>query len=128
MKTLNTIVITIAGLGFVGFGIVFLCWPEVMLPSIGIVTPDPQSQIEIRAMYGGLELGLGILLLSCFAAERQRFGVQLSLASYGGLGVARALSMTVMGVASPFLWFALIWEAVIAGLALIALRNQKPAA
>ena len=128
MKTLNSIVISIAGLGFVGFGIIFLCWPEVMLPGIGIVTPDLQSQIEIRAMYGGLELGLGILILSCFAAERQRFGLQLSLASYGGLGLARAASMLVMGVASPFLWVALIWEGVIAALALLALRNQKAAA
>ena len=128
MKTLNSIVISIAGLGFVGFGIIFLCWPEVMLPGIGIVTSDLQSQIEIRAMYGGLELGLGILILSCFAAERQRFGLQLSLASYGGLGLARAASMLVMGVASPFLWVALIWEGVIAALALWALRNQKAAA
>lgn len=127
MKTLNSIVISIAGLGFVGFGIIFLCWPEVMLPGIGIVTPDLQSQIEIRAMYGGLELGLGILILSCFAAERQRFGLQLSLASYGGLGLARAASMLVMGVASPFLWVALIWEGVIAALALLALRNKKSA-
>ena len=127
MKTLNSIVITIAGLGFVGFGIVFLCWPEVMLPGVGILTPDLQSQIEIRAMYGGLELGLGILLLSCFAAERQRFGVQLSLASYGGLGLARALSMLVIGTGTPFLWFALIWEGVIAALALLALRKQKSA-
>ena len=127
MKTLNSIVISIAGLGFVGFGIIFLCWPEVMLPGIGIVTPDLQSQIEIRAMYGGLELGLGILILSCFAAERQRFGLQLSLASYGGLGLARAASMLVMGVASPFLWVALIWEGIIAALALLALRNQKVA-
>ena len=127
MKTLNSIVISIAGLGFVGFGIIFLCWPEVMLPGIGIVTPDLQSQIEIRAMYGGLELGLGILILSCFAADRQRFGLQLSLASYGGLGLARAASMLVMGVASPFLWVALIWEGVIAALALLALRNQKAA-
>jgi hypothetical protein len=124
MKTLNSIVITIAGLGFVGFGIVFLCWPEVMLPGVGILTPDLQSQIEIRAMYGGLELGLGILLLSCFAAERQRFGLQLSLASYGGLGLARALSMLVIGTTTPFLWFALIWEAVIAVLALLALRKN----
>ena len=127
MKTLNSIVISIAGLGFVGFGIIFLCWPEVMLPGIGIVTSDLQSQIEIRAMYGGLELGLGILILSCFAADRQRFGLQLSLASYGGLGLARAASMLVMGVASPFLWVALIWEGVIAALALLALRNQKAA-
>lgn len=125
MKNLNIVVITIAGLGFVAFGIVFLCWPDMVLPGLGIQTLQPQAQVEIRAMYGGLELGLGILLLSCFSAERQRFGLQLSLASYGGLGTARLLSMLVIGVATPFLLFALAWEGTLAGLALLALSSKK---
>jgi hypothetical protein len=127
MKNLNVIVIAIAGLGFIAFGIVFLCWPNMIMPGLGVQALNDQAQVEIRAMYGGLELGLGLLMLSCFSAKRQRFGLQLSLASYGGLGMARMASMLVIGVATPFLWFALIWEAVIAALALLALRNQKPA-
>lgn len=126
MKNLNVVVITIAGLGFLGFGIVLLCWPDMALPGLGIQALSEQAQVEVRAMYGGLELGLGILLLTCFASDRQRFGLQLSLASYGGLGMARLLSMLAIGVATPFLWFALAWEAVIALLALIALRNKIP--
>jgi len=124
MKNLNIVVITLAGLGFIAFGILFLCWPDMLLPGLGIQTLQAQAQVEIRAMYGGLELGLGILLLNCFAAERQRFGLQLTLASYGGLGLARAGSMLVIGVATPFLWFALAWEAALAALALLALRNK----
>jgi len=124
MKNLNVVVITIAGLGFLGFGIVLLCWPDMALPGLGIQALGDQAQAEIRAMYGGLEIGLGVLLLTCFSSERQSFGLQLSLASYGGLGAARLLSMLAIGVATPFLWFALIWEAVIALLALLALRNK----
>ena len=124
MKNLNIVVITVAGLGFVAFGILFLCWPDMLLPGVGIQALQPQAQVEIRAMYGGLELGLGILLLSCFEAQRQRFGLQLSLASYGGLAFARMASMLVIGVATPFLWTALIWEIVIAGLALLALNGK----
>ncbi len=124
MKNLNVIVITLAGLGFVAFGILFLCWPDMLLPGIGIPALAPHAQVEIRAMYGGLELGLGILLLSCFAIERQRFGLQLSLASCGGLALARMASMLVIGVATPFLWVALIWESILAGLALLALSSK----
>lgn len=127
MKNLNIVVITVAGLGFIAFGIVFLCWPNMVLPGIGIQALGNQAQVEIRAMYGGLELGLGVLLLTCFAAKRQRFGLQLSLASYGGLGMARLVSMLVIGVTTPFLWFALIWEGVIASLALLALRSKTRA-
>ena len=124
MKNLTIVILTIAGLGFVAFGVIFLCWPDMVLPGVGIQAMQPQAQAEIRAMYGGLELGLGILLLSCFAPSRQHFGLQLSLASYGGLGLARAISMLTVGVATPFLWTALIWEIVIALLALLALRNK----
>ena len=124
MKNLNVVILTIAGLGFVGFGIVFLCWPEMMLPGVGIQAMGDQAQVEIRTMYGGLELGLGILLLSCFSAERQRFGLQACVASYGGLGLARLLCMAVIGVATPFLWFALAWEGILAGASLLALRSK----
>ena len=124
MKNLNVVVITIAGLGFLGFGIVLLCWPDMALPGLGIQALSDQAQAEIRAMYGGLEIGLGVLLLTCFSSERQIFGLQLSLASYGGLGIARLLSMLAIGVATPFLWVALIWEGVIALHALLALRNK----
>ncbi len=124
MKNLNIVILTIAGLGFLGFGIVFLCWPEMMLPSVGIQAIGDQAQVEIRSMYGGLELGLGVLLLSCFSAERQRFGLQVCLASYGGLGLARLFCMVVIGVATPFLWFALTWEGILAGASLLALRSK----
>ncbi|MGH8109073.1 MAG: DUF4345 domain-containing protein [Arenimonas sp.] len=124
MRKLNIVVITIAGLGFLAFGILFLCWPDMLLPGVGIQALQPHAQAEIRAMYGGLELGLGFLLLNCFTIERQRLGLQLSLASYGGLALARAISMWMLGVATPYLWFALAWEAVIAALALLALRRK----
>jgi Domain of unknown function (DUF4345) len=124
MKLLNTVVITLAGLGFVGFGLSCIFWPQAVLSGIGILIDSPEAQVEISAMYGGLELGLGILLLNCFAAERQRFGILLSFSSYGGLATIRLLMMLVHGVSSSFLIVAFIWEALIAGLALLALRNK----
>jgi hypothetical protein len=125
MKNLNVVVITIAGLGFLGFGIILLCWPEMALPGLGIQAQSAQAEVELRAMYGGLELGLGLLLLTCFSAERQRFGLQLSLASYGGLAFARMLSMLAIGISTPFLWAALVWEVVIATMSLLALRGKS---
>lgn len=127
MKNLDIIVITIAGLGFLAFGILFLCWPDMLMPGVGIQAAAPQAQVEIRAMYGGLELGLGLLLLNCFAVERRRLGLLLSLASYGGLGLARLSAMLILGTSSPFLWFALAWEGTIAVLALLALRAKTSA-
>lgn len=127
MKILNTAVLAIAGLGFVGFGIAFLFWPGALLTGIGLQAVSAQANVEIRAMYGGLELGLGVFLLCCIAASRQRIGLWLTLASYGGLGLARLASMLFLGASSPFLIFALIWEGVMAGLAFIALQGKTEA-
>jgi hypothetical protein len=127
MKILNTLVLVIAGLGFLGFGIAFLCWPDALLTGIGIQATSAQASVEIRAMYGGLELGLGIFLLCCIAPIRQRTGLWLTLASYGALGLARLASMLVLGASSPFLVFALIWEGVVAALALVALKGKTSA-
>ena len=125
MKNLDVVVITLTGLGFLTFGILFLCWPDMLMPGVGIQAVSAQAQVEIRAMYGGLELGLGVLLLNCFPAARQRFGLMLCFASCGGLAFARAISMLTLGVATPFLCIALAWEALLAGLALLALRQKN---
>ena len=58
MRNLNIVVITIAGLGFLGFGILLLCWPDMALPGVGIRALGAQAQVEVRAFYGGLEIGL----------------------------------------------------------------------
>jgi hypothetical protein len=44
----------------------------------------------------------------------------LGAVSYGGIGLTRALAMALSGVASPFLWTALVTEAVLAGLCALA--------
>jgi hypothetical protein len=125
MKYLTSVVLTIGGLSFLGFGGASLFWPETLLSGIGVTATTLEAQAEIRSMYGGLELGLGILLLNCFVPARQHFGLLLSIASFGGLGLARLISMLVLGVSTPFLLFALIWELLIAALALLALKQAK---
>ena len=126
MKNLNVVVITIAGLGFLGFGIVLLLWPEMGLSGIGIQAKSLEAEVELRAFYGGLEIGLGLLLLTCLPAERQGFGLQISLATNGGIGLARGASMLALGTATPFLWFAVAWEVTLAALAMLALRSKTP--
>jgi Domain of unknown function (DUF4345) len=125
MKYLTSVVITLGGLSFLGFGGACLFWPESLLAGVGVATTTLEAQVEVRSMYGGLELGLGILLLNCFVPARQRFGLLLSIASFGGLGLARLINMLALGVSTPFLLFALIWELLIALLALLALKQTK---
>ncbi|MCB9672535.1 MAG: DUF4345 family protein [Alphaproteobacteria bacterium] len=52
-----------------------------------------QGSVEIRAMYGGLELGMGAFLVWCGLDDaRARTGLVACLLTLGGLGLARLAS------------------------------------
>jgi hypothetical protein len=45
------------------YGVVFLLSPAVLGGLVGLGFEDPNAFVEIRAFYGGLELGLAAFLL-----------------------------------------------------------------
>ncbi|MCB1554541.1 MAG: DUF4345 family protein [Xanthomonadales bacterium] len=119
------VLLWIAGLGFVGFGLAFMVAPLHTLAAAGIELSGALAAAELRAFYGGLELGIGALLIASAVRPAQaRNGLWLCLASYGGIGSARALGMLLGGVATPFLWFALATELGLASAAAWMLRRH----
>lgn len=101
----------IAGLCFLGFGIAFLIAPLQTLGATGIELQGSLAATELRAFYGGLEVGLGLLLIAAARHPVQlRAGLWLCAASYGGIGSARLLGIALAGSGTPFLWFALATE------------------
>ena len=125
---LARITLWLAGLSFLGFGLAFLIAPLQTLASTGIELSGALAAAELRAFYGGLELGLGVLILAAdLRPEARRYGLILTAAAFGSIGLARAVAMGIGGVATPFLWFALSTELLLAALALLSLRRQAPA-
>ena len=120
---LARIVLWLGGLGFLGFGLLFLAAPVETLAKAGVIASGTAAATELRAFYGGLEVALGALLLAADLRGRRRDGLILSLASYGGIGAARALGLALGSGANDFMWFALATEAVLAGLSALALRK-----
>ncbi len=117
------IIVWIAGLGFIGFGALIAADPIGSFAWMGLpMTDAPAYRVELRAFYGGLELGLGALLVYC-ALNAPRAGLWLVVASLGGIGAARAIAMALEGYAAPLFWFALATELGLAALALIALKR-----
>jgi hypothetical protein len=116
----------IAGLCFLGFGLAFLIAPLQTLGATGIVLEGALAATELRAFYGGLEFGLGLLLIAAARAPRfEEAGLWLCAASYGGIGLARLLGMVLAGQGTAFLWFALITELALAGAAAWALWRRS---
>jgi hypothetical protein len=113
----------LGGLCFVGFGLASLIDPIGLLGSAGVVLSGDVAATEVRAFYGGLELGLGALLLAADLYGKRREGLWLVLASYGGIALGRSIGLLIAGQGSSFLWFALATEWSLTGLAVLGLRR-----
>ena len=83
----------LAALGFGAFGLYFLARPEAM-GSMIVFEEQASVRIEIRGMYGGLELGLGVFF-GAAALRRDWFrpGLFAQMATLGGLAGGRILGM-----------------------------------
>ncbi len=122
MRLLTRITLWLAGLGFLGFGLAFLIAPLQTLAAAGIELRGALAATELRAFYGGLEVGLGLSLLAAdLHPPWRRVGLLLCLACYGSIGVARGFGMLLAAVETPFLWAALVTELGLATAALVAL-------
>ena len=81
-------------LGFFGFGLWAFVAPESMLAFVDLAQLPPAARVDVRAFYGGLELGFGAFLL--FAARRDAWVRPANAAAFSiflGCAVARAAAM-----------------------------------
>lgn len=120
------IVLWLSGLGFIAFGAAFMFDPLGTLAATGIMLSGDLAAAELRAFYGGFELGVGgLILASDLAARHHPYGLLLAFGAYGGIAIGRVIGMVAGSVATPFLWFALAVELLLAVLALAALLRLR---
>lgn len=121
-------VLVLAGLGFLGFGLAIVAAPASVLGSVGI-SGTPAGLVELRAFYGGLELGLAAFLFACAARPAWREAGLWSVALVnGGIAAARLLGIALSGEFTGFFAGALVWELGFTIAAILALRRAPPAA
>lgn len=121
-------VLIIAGVGLLLFGLKALVDPLGLWAQFGLAYVDEAAvRTELRAFYGGLELGLGAALLWHLATPRLAAGLVLCAFVYGGLGLGRLLGIVVDGPSLMLHGVALALELAIAGLA-VAARLRLPSA
>jgi len=126
MKTFPSLLLAVAGLGFLGFGLWLIVDPAGGLAVVGIAAANPAGLIELRALYGGLELGLAVFFLLCaMRPDWRRSGLWAVLLGNGGIGLTRLAGIALSGVFTPFFAAALVWELGFAGLAGWALCRKN---
>ncbi len=121
---LDIVALTLCGVGYLAFGLVMFIAPQATLASVGIAIADGVATTEMRAFYGGLELGLAALLFgAAWNAQYRRAGLWLGTFSFGGIAAARAAGMLIDGTGGGFLLGALAVECALAALCVFALRK-----
>ncbi len=86
------------GVVFAAYG-AYLCFnPNYLIDLLQIGDSVP-AKVEVRAMYGGLQLGVGLLLLwgAQRSAIQQQMACAVMIACFAGLAGARAVGLLLDG-------------------------------
>ena len=118
MKSADQVLIIIAALIFTGFGVWFLIKPTA-LAGIGIEATGASARTDIRATYGGFELGVAAFLFWCASREDwHHVGLIAAMLFVAGFGVGRGVGILCEGGATAFMWSLLAVEVVYTACAL----------
>jgi hypothetical protein len=123
---LGKLLLVISGLIFSGYGLACFLNPQLPAGLAGLVIASGDGFAEIGAMYGGLQLGVGIFCLLC-AARRDytRPGLVLLVLGIGCLAVTRLISAWDADWAvGGYTWGAAAYEFTTAMLAATALKRD----
>ena len=118
--------IGITAAAFTGFGAALMAKPDKLLGRIGIEAHDPVGRAELRAMYGGMELGFGVFF--AMAARKREWrapALAAILLAIGTLGVTRIATAAAEG-AGPLAYAMAAPEVMAAVLAGSALAGETP--
>ena len=111
------------------FGLLYLFTPESLTGPTGFGALPPGGVTDVRATYGGLQLGFGAFLLWAAAdAGRIRFALVLVAFSIGAVAASRLTGLLLDASVNPFHVSALATEITLTALAILALGRAGSAA
>jgi len=121
--------LALSALLWLPYGVYCLAQPGFLDGAAGVAARTTTGTIELRAMYGGLQIAIGALcaLGAASAAWRAHALVALGFLT-AGLGLARVTGAALGGELSAYTAMALGLELGSAGLALLFMRGRTSAA
>lgn len=125
--TFARIVLGLAGLSFAGYGVACLVDPDVAANYIGMQLGNVSTTVEVIAMYGGLQIGVGVAFLACIAPPRVAGGLRLLALLVGSLAVARGIGIALHGTGGSYNAGAVAFELFFVVLAVVALQRVRTA-
>ncbi len=125
-RFLIPVLLTVSGALLIYIAIALLFLPAAFYESHGVtLSQDPGLMSEVRAPGGMLLIAGFIIGWGSFRHCMARLSRRISAIVYGGYGVSRLISLALDGAPSQALMTAMVIELVLAGLALMALRQPR---
>lgn len=117
------LLLCISGLIFTAYGVACALDPSLPARLIGMELGAAGGTIEFVAMYGGLQIAMGLFFFHAgLRRERQQYGLQCLALFLGSLGAARLAGLFSYGP-DPYNVAAACFELIIAALALLAMKR-----
>ena len=126
--TFGRIFLWIAAAMSLAAGGYYLVSPQAMATSAGFGDLPPGGMTDIRATYGGFQIGMGLFLVwAALDPTRIRGGLLLTLLAFGALATSRAIGVALDSSMNEFHQSGLIFEFVFTAVALAAyLKTPDP--
>ncbi|NNC98574.1 MAG: DUF4345 family protein, partial [Gammaproteobacteria bacterium] len=112
---------------FVAYGLTGMVSPAIPAGFAGLGISSGDAFAEVGAMYGGLQIGIGLFMaLAAWRPAYYRAGLVLLVLGIGMLALARLyFSLITEQAVTGYTYTALIYESVTATLAALSLKNSK---
>ncbi len=122
---LGKTILGVSALILSSYGVVCLISPTTPAGYAGLIISNGDGFAEIGAMYGGLQIGLGLFfLLALLKPEFYRSGLMILFLGIGSLALARLASLLMTEqVITAYTYGALSYEIATACIAAIALMR-----
>ena len=118
----------LTGLGWFGYGLFCLLQPEQMASITGLATQTAFAVTELRTMYGGVQMAIGLVALyGALKPASTRWALQFQTVIYLGLAPTRTLSALATGDMSSYTLGGIGFESVCLIIALLLLRRAPQA-
>lgn len=114
----------VMALGWMPYGVFCLIFPEALVGIAGVEAKHASAVTELRAMYGGLQVAVGLsALLGFFHVLSFDKALLIQLVAVGGLASGRSIGAVVTGDGSFYTVGALAVEWLIVGICIAAVRS-----
>ena len=106
------------------FGLAYLLAPATLTEPAGFGSLSPSATTDVRATYGGFQIGIGVFLVWAAQVEqRYRAALLLVLFSIGSVLASRVVGLAIDGELNAFHQMGLVFESTLTVLTILVLRK-----